>query len=47
MRCKIETRPLVRVGTLLGEVSTCQTKEHVKSAQGLQWAARHQDVLAD
>jgi hypothetical protein len=47
VHCKIQTRPLVREGALHEEGSTCQTKEHVKSAHGPQRAARHQDVPAD
>jgi hypothetical protein len=47
VHCKIQTRPLVRVGALHDEGSTCQTKEHVKSGHGPQRVARHQDVLDD
>jgi hypothetical protein len=42
---KIQTRPLVREGTLHEEGRRRQTKEHVKSGHGPQRAARHQDRL--
>jgi hypothetical protein len=47
VRCKTQTRPLVREDALHEEASTCQTKERVKSDHGLQRAARNQGVLAD
>jgi hypothetical protein len=44
---KIQTRSLVREGTLNEEESKYQTKENLKCGQGSQREARHQDELTD
>jgi hypothetical protein len=47
VQCKIQTHPLLREGALHEETSKYQTKGNLKSGNGPQRAAQHQDKLAN